>query len=507
MAEHPDPNDLDREQRDVALAVDHPQPRDPEDAQRALADVEDMLHRYDLVVEQAHHEAEGLDPDRQVLVEQIAAAQHLVHLKSRLDRLHPADIAYVLEALPRDRRMVVWDQVKAESDGRILIEVSDAVRETLVDAMDHDELVAAASQLDADDLALITDDLPDDVLEEVRRQLTPEEREQLRAAMSYPEDSVGARMDFDLVTVREDVTLEVVLRYLRRFDELPEHTDQVFVVDRHEVLKGALPLVKLLLSEPETLVEDAMRREVMTLHALDDVGEAAQAFERYDLVSAPVIDPRGRLIGRLTVSEVVDVIREEGEEDALSRAGLREEEDLFASVWNSAKNRWMWLALNLCTAFFASRVIGAFEGTIERVVALAALMPIVAGIAGNSGNQTLTLFVRSLALGQVTAYNTRRLFRKELLIAALNGAVWGAVAGLFAWFLYRDTPHGVLLGLTMTMAMVLNLLVGALVGMLVPLFLQRMDRDPAIGSSVLLTFSTDSMGFFIFLGLATLLFR
>lgn len=467
-----------------------------------LEQVLELLHRHELVENLVHHQ----DGPRQELVETLVHRQHLTELQQLLDRIHSADVAYILEALPRDRRIVVWDLVKAERDGEILIEVSDSVRQTLIDSMDHAELVAAASKLDADELAIISEDLPEAVLDEVRRQLTPEEREQLRAAMSYPEDSVGARMDFDLVTVREDVTLEVVLRYLRRFDELPEHTDQVYVVDRHDVLKGALPLTSLLLNEPDRLVEDAMRRELMTLHALDDVGEAAQAFERYDLVSAPVVDPRGRLIGRLTVSEVVDVIREESEEEALSRAGLREEEDLFASIWNSAKNRWAWLALNLCTAFFASRVIGAFEDTIERVVALAALMPIVAGIAGNSGNQTLTLIVRSLALGQVTAANMRRLFRKELLIALLNGVVWGAIAGLFAWYLYSDTPHGPMLGLTMMLAMILNLIVGALVGMIVPLMQQRFDRDPAIGSSVLLTFSTDSMGFFIFLGLATLFF-
>ena len=481
--------------------------RDPEDAQRALAEVEDLLARYEVVREQARHESESLDPERQLLVEQVAVAQHLAHLRARLDRLHPADVAYLLEALPRYQRLIVWDLVKAERDGEILVEVSDSVRETLIASMDRDELLAAAGTLDTDDLAEIAEDLPNDVVEQVRRQLTPEEREQLRAAMSYPEESVGARMDFDLVTVREDVTLEVVLRYLRRFDALPDHTDQVFVVDRHDVLKGALPIDRLLVNEPDALVEDVMKRDVLSLQALDEAGEAAQAFERYDLISAPVVDARGRLIGRLTVDEVVDVIREEGEAEALSAAGLREEEDLFASIWNSAKNRWLWLAVNLGTAFFASRVIGAFEGTIERVVALAALMPIVAGIAGNSGNQTMTLFIRSLALGQVTAGNAQRLFRKELAIALLNGLVWGGVAGAFAWLLYRDTPQGAMLGAVMMMAMVLNLLLAAIVAMGVPLLLQRMDRDPALGSSVLLTFSTDSMGFFIFLGLATLFFR
>jgi magnesium transporter len=508
MAESSRSTDPDRERAGIAQddrvrAI----PRDLEDAQRALAEVEDLLERYAIVREQARHESAGLDPERQALVEQVAVAQHLAHLRARLDPLHPADVAYILEALPRDLRRVVWDRVKAERDGEILLEVSDSVRETLIASMDRDELLAAAGSLDTDDLAEIAEDLPSDVVEQVRRQLTPEEREQLRAALSFPDDSVGARMDFELVTVREDVTLEVVLRYLRRFDALPDHTDQVFVVDRNDVLKGALPLDRLLINEPDVLVEDVMRRDVLSLQALDEAGEAAQAFERYDLVSAAVVDIRGRLIGRLTVAEVMDVIREESESDVLSAAGLREEEDLFASIWNSAKNRWLWLAVNLGTAFFASRVIGAFEGTIERVVALAALMPIVAGIAGNSGNQTMTLFIRSLALGQVTAGNARRLARKELLIALLNGLVWGGIAGAFAWLLYRDTPHGPMLGVTMMLAMMLNLLLAALVAMGVPLLLQRMNRDPALGASVLLTFTTDSMGFFIFLGLATLFFR
>ncbi|MFN5511708.1 MAG: magnesium transporter, partial [Burkholderiales bacterium] len=396
--------------------------------------------------------------------------------------------------------------VKAERDGEILLEVSDSVRETLIASMDRDELVAAAETLDTDDLAELADDLPEDVVEQVRRQLTPEEREQLRAAMSYPDGSVGAWMDFELVTVREDVSLEVVLRYLRRFDALPRHTDQVFVVDRRDILQGVLALDRLVVNEPEASVADVMSRDVLSLSADDEASEAAQAFERYDLLSAPVVDARGRLIGRLTVAEVVDIIREKSESDALNAAGLREEEDLFASIWNSARNRWLWLAVNLCTAFFAARVIGAFEGTIEKVVALAALMPIVAGIAGNSGNQTMTLFIRSLALGQVTSANALRLIRKETVIALLNGAVWGSIAGTFAWFLYRDSDQGMLLGLTMMLAMLLNMLLASLIAMAVPLALQRMDRDPALGSSVLLTFSTDSMGFFIFLGLATLFF-
>jgi magnesium transporter len=479
--------------------------RDPEAAQRALVRVQRLLDKQRRVESLVHRDATPAE-DRKPLVEQLVHRQHLTELKAILDRLHPADIAYILEALPLEDRLAVWDCVKADRDGDILMEVNDAVRETLIASMDHEELVDAVEGLEADEIAHLADDLPADVVEEIQEGLTAEERAQLRASMSYPDDSVGALMDFEMITIRDDVTLEVVLRYLRRFDELPDHTDQIFVVDRHEVIKGALPLDRLLINEPDTEVLKVMRTDVLTLSPLDEAGEAAQAFERYNLVSAPVVDERGRLVGRLTVDEVVDVIREEGEEAALAQAGLREDEDIFSSVWNSAKNRWLWLAVNLCTAFFASRVISAFEGTIERVVALAALMPIVAGIAGNSGNQTLTLLVRSLALGHVTTSNKRRLVLKEVSVAMLNGAVWGGVAGLLAWLLYRDTPNGLLLGLVMFMAMVLNMLVAAAVGLAVPMALRSAGRDPALGGSVLLTFTTDSGGFFIFLGLATLFF-
>ena len=255
--------------------------------------------------------------------------------------------------------------------------------------------------------------------------LDTDEREQLRAAMSYPEDSVGALMDFEMVTVREDVSLEVVLRYLRRFDELPDHTDQLFVVDREEHLQGVLPLDLLLVNDPEVLVSTIMQTDMMALHSDDKADSAAQAFERYDLVSAPVVDPDSRLVGRVTVNAVVDFIREDSESEILAQAGLKEEEDIFASVWSSVRNRWAWLAVNLVTAFIASRVIGAFEGSIEKLVALAALMPIVAGIGGNSGNQTITMIVRAIALGQVEPDAARKLFRKELGVAAINGLAWG----------------------------------------------------------------------------------
>jgi magnesium transporter len=483
------------------------QQRDPEEASRALNEVQELLRRHRVVLDLAHRQQHGEDAERHSLVEQLVERQHLNELRLRLERLHPADVAYILEALPQTDRITVWDLVKAERDGEILLEVSESVRESLIRSMDTEELVEAVETLDTDEIAELAPDLPSDVVEAVRQGLNQEEREQLRASMSYPEGSVGALMDFETISVRADFSLEAVLRYLRTLDELPDHTDQIFVVDEHDQLEGSLPLDRVLINQPEVLVSDVMRRDVLALAPYDNASEAALAFERYDLVSAPVVDPHNRLVGRVTVAEAVDVIREEGESVALAQAGLREEEDLFSSVWQSARNRWLWLAVNLCTAFFASRVIGAFEGTIERVVALAALMPIVAGIAGNSGNQTMTLIIRSLALGQLTRSNARQLLAKEIAIAGLNGVVWGGVAGLFAWWLYSDTHQGALLGALMLLAMTLNLVVGALIAMAVPLALERSGRDPAIGSSVLLTFSTDSMGFLIFLGLASLLFR
>jgi magnesium transporter len=308
-------------------------------------------------------------------------------------------------------------------------------------------------------------------------------------------------MDFDDVQVRSDVTLEVVLRYLRRFEELPSQTDQLFVVDRHETLLGVLPLNRIIVSEPEMLVADVMRPPPVKLLQHEKAETAAGAFERYDLVSAPVVDTNGKLVGRVTVDEVLDFVRRRGEEEMLAHGGLREEEDVFASVWKSFQNRWAWLAINLVTAFVASRVIGAFEGSIQRLVALAALMPIVAGIGGNSGNQTITMIVRAAALGQVTREKSRQLIRKEMTVALINGLIWGGVMGVVATILYDRVS----LGLVMVLAMTLNLLLAALMGVLIPMTMLKLGRDPAVGSSVMITAVTDSGGFFIFLGLATLL--
>ncbi|MDR6236032.1 magnesium transporter [Pseudomonas oryzihabitans] len=465
-----------------------------ETLQERLAQVVELLERYDLAVEA--REAQDLGPVSPADIPE----EGLEELRARLDELHPADVAFILEALPQEDRLTVWGLVKTERDGEILLEVSDAVRETLIADMDDQEILAVAGQLDADELADLAPDLPRDVVHELMEALDAQQRERVRSALSYDEDQVGALMDFEMVTIRDDVALEVVLRYLRRLKELPDHTDKLFVVDTDSILKGVLPIKRLLVNDPEKLVAEVMAKEAVAFHPDGDAYDAAQAFERYDLVSAPVVDKNGKLIGRLTIDEMVDLIREESESEVLNMAGLREDEDVFASVWKSVGNRWTWLATNLITAFIASRVIGLFEGSIEKLVALAALMPIVAGIGGNSGNQAITMIVRAMALGQISVTNTARLLRKEMGVALCNGVIWGGVIGLVAFYLYNSWS----LGLVMMGAMTLNLLLAAFMGVLIPMTLQRFGRDPAMGSSVLITAVTDSGGFFIFLGLATL---
>ena len=463
------------------------------------------LERLPLDIERVHQLADDLLPvfgqiQRNEALDDEALNQKLVELMAILHELHPADMATLLESLPQKERVIVWKLAEPEDDGDVLLEVSDAVRETLIESMDKEELLAAVEDMDADDLADLADDLPQNVIAEALQTRDEEERAQVQAAMSYEDDQVGAVMDFEQVSVRADVACEVVLRYLRRFESLPDHTDKIFVIDENDVLIGVLPIRTLLVSDPEEMVETVMATDVVRFRPTDNVEEAAQAFERYDLVTAPVVDEDKRLIGRITIDEMVDVIREESEADMLNMAGLQEEEDLFAPIWDSVRNRWVWLAVNLCTAFVASRVIGAFEGSIEKIVALAALMPIVAGIGGNSGNQTITMIVRAMAMGQLSGLQASRLLKKEVGVALVNGLIWGTVMGTVSWLLYGSLG----IGLVMVAAMTLNLLLAATVGVLIPVMMEKAGRDPALGSSVLITAVTDSGGFLIFLGLATI---
>jgi len=355
-------------------------------------------------------------------------------------------------------------------------------------------------QLDADEIGYLGELLPASVLQERLQQLPGEDREWLTRALQYENDSVGSMMDQDMILVQQDALLEQVLKQLRQHKDLPPQSDKLFVTNRRGCLVGVLHWHSLVVNEPEQRVSDVMSQDYVSFQAEDSAAHAARAFERYDLVSSPVVNSRGRPIGRLTVDEVMDFIRDDISEDALNSAGLQGKEDLFASVWHSARNRWPWLFLSLLTAFVASRVIGLFEETIAGFVALAALMPIVAAIGGNTGNQTTTLVVRGLALSQINYDNRRQLILKEMKLSVLNGMVWGSAVGLFAFIFYGNFT----LSMIIAAAMLLTLLLAATLGLAIPLTLQSLKRDPALGSGVLVTALTDSTGFFIFLGLAAL---
>lgn len=434
------------------------------------------------------------------LLETVLRKQQESRLHEKLSALHPADIAFILESLPLDQRMLVWDAIEASHHGQVLVEVSDAVRHTLISSMESADLASVAENLDADEIADLADDLPKNAMLKILRSLNNVERTHVNAVLAYEDDQVGAFMDFGMITIREDLTLKAIAAYIRKLGKLPSHTDKLFVVDYDNVVKGVLPLSRLLTHEPNLMAADAMVSDFAQFQVDQEIAEASHAFERYDLITAPVVDGEGRLQGRLCIDSILDYIREENDEERLIQAGVTEEEDLFSSVWKSVQNRWPWLLLNVTTAFISTRIIGLFEDAILQLVALASLMPIIAATGGNTGNQTSILIIRSLALGQITSINVGRLIRKELTLALLNGTFIGLVVGSVAFFLYRDWP----LAGVMALAMFLNLLVAVVAGLAIPLLRHKFDKDPAAGASVMLTSITDAMGFFIFLGLASL---
>jgi magnesium transporter len=463
--------------------------------QQSLDDVTRLLDRH-RVLENLTHRQES---PRRDLLEHLQHRQNLVELHKRLRTMHAADVAFVLEALPPDDRQTVWEEVEPDQGGLVFVEVSSAVREWLVERTEHDTLVAMLATLDPEDLGYVSEALPREVLESVSRTLESRDRQAFEAAIQYDEAQVGHHMTHELVALPETHTVQQVLGDLRSRGELPPQTDRLFVVDARHVLRGSIPLQSLLLTDPSEPVLGRVVPDAVTFGPMDHVQQAASAFERYDLVSAPVVDDRGKLVGRLTVDAVMDVVRSEADLRALKQAGLTRDEDLFARPLDSALNRWPWLGINLVTAFIASRVIGQFEHTIRDLSALAALMPIVASIGGNTGNQTMAIVIRALAGDQVRGSGAGRLLNKELVVSLLNGSIWGVVVGIVAIALYANYA----LGAVMTAAVVLNLVVAAVAGVFIPVGLHSTGRDPAYGSSVLLTFITDAMGFFLFLGLAS----
>ncbi|HIE53765.1 MAG TPA: magnesium transporter [Chromatiaceae bacterium] len=418
-----------------------------------------------------------------------------------LKRLPPAEVAHVLEALPLTQRQILWDLLDTDQDGETLMELTENVRNELVQNMEQDEIVAAAEQMDVDDLADFIQELPVDVTREILDSLDEQDRRRLEKVLSYPEDTAGGLMNTDTVTVRPEVVLDVVLRYLRQLgDRVPRNTDQLFVTNREDKYLGTLRLADLVTHDPQQTVAEVMSLNVQPFNAHADASDVARRFEQYDLLSAPVVDDEGRLVGRITVDDVVDLIREEGEHQFMGSAGLSEDEDMFAPVLVSSRRRAVWLGINLLTAFLASWVIGHFQETLDKVVALAVLMPIVASMGGVGGTQTLTLAIRGIALGQLSGKNAVYLLMKELGVAAINGLVWAMVVGAIAGYWFDSTQ----LALVIAAAMLINLLAAAITGATLPLLLEKLGVDPALAGGVLLTTVTDVVGFLSFLGLATL---
>lgn len=421
----------------------------------------------------------------------------LRQVRALVNTLHPAEIARLLESLPPPERAIVWDLVAEADEGDVLLELTDEVRAKIIEEMDAEEVVAATEGMDLDDLADFIADLPEAVTREVIRSLSEQDKDRLQAVLSYPEDSAGGLMDPDTISVRPDVTLEVVLRYLRILGEIPDRTDAVFVVDRNGRYLGALFMARIVTREPQSTVADVMDRTFDPIPSDRRSGDVARDFSNRDLLSAPVVDAQGRLIGQITIDDVVDVIQEQAEHDFLRMAGLDEEDDMFAPVVTSVRRRAIWLGVNLATAFLAAAVVGLFEATLDKVVILAVLMPVVASMGGIAGSQTLTLMVRGMALGRVQDSNARWLLIKELAVGCLNGLAWAGVVALVTVLFFSTWEVAAIIAIAIT----LNLVFAALAGVLIPLVLKRLQIDPALAGSVVLTTVTDVVGFAAFLGL------
>ena len=424
----------------------------------------------------------------------------MIKAKLILNGLHPAEIARLLESSPTRQRRLIWEMLDHSNDGEVLLEVGEEVRNNLMESMDEKSLLAATKGLDVDDLADLLDELPDTVVTQALQGMDYQYRTRLETVMNYGEDTAGGLMNTDTVTIRPDVTLDVVLKYLRLREKIPQNTDNIIVVDRYNHYLGILSVTNLLCADPEKTVSDSMNRNYISIKSNTLASDVANIFEDRDLVSAPVIDKNNILLGRITIDDVVDVIREESESTVLNMAGLTDEEDIFAPILPSARRRAIWLGINLITALIASGVISLFQDTIEKVVALAVLMPIVASMGGIAGSQTLTLVIRGIALGNISSTNSKSLLIKEISVGLLNSFSWASVIGIVSSYWFNNYLIGVVIGI----AMIANLVFAALSGVLIPILLKKIGVDPALGGSVILTTITDVIGFFSFLALGTI---
>ena len=424
-----------------------------------------------------------------------------VEILKLLSSVNVAEIAILLDSLPAQQRDSIWPLIEPSDLGAVLLETQDDISDAKLKELDPEEIAAIVETLpDVDDQADIILALPTDKLVQTLHTLDANKREMLESVLSYSEDTAGGLMNIDQVTVRADVSLDVVLRYLRIRGELPDHTDQLFVTDRHDHYLGSLYLRDLLTNDLEVEVKSIMRADVDAMHVHMSDNEVAHEFEKYDLVSAAIVDEEHRLIGRITIDDVVDVIRDEGDHSIMSMAGLSEEEDMFSPVLVTSKRRGIWLGINLLTAFLAAYVIGFFEDILDQVVALAILITIVPSMGGIAGSQTLTIAIRGLALGQLGSSNYRSLIKKEISVGFLNGLMWALVVASLSiiWF------GNFAIGMVIAFALVVNLLAGALAGAVIPVVLRQIGIDPAIAGGVVLTTVTDVVGIIAFLGLATL---
>ena len=424
----------------------------------------------------------------------------LNQVRHSLNNLSPPDIAHQLETAPPKFRGILWELVDPELSGEVIQELSDEIQSEFLGEMDSAEVASITEGLNVDDIADILQQLPDRVIPEVLQAMSVQDRQRVESVLTYAEDTAGGLMDTEVITVRPDISVDVVLRYLRRFEEIPDITDTLFVVNRNDRFLGNLALSKLLTSSPTTTVREVMNTEVQEIHVNHTDSEVAQLFQRHDLVSAPVIDDHKNLVGRITIDDVVDVIVEDADHSLLAMAGLSDTEDTFSSIGKTAPRRALWLGANLLTAIVASSAISLFESTLDKVVALAILMPIVASMGGVAGSQTLTVVIRGMALGQIERGNINWLLSKEFAVGALNGLLYALIVGGVVSVWFQDPTMAIIIGL----AMAINLMSAALSGTLLPVVLKKLDIDPALAGTVILTTITDIVGFVSFLGLATI---
>jgi len=421
--------------------------------------------------------------------------------KDQLKDLHPGEIALLLEAIKPKDRTLIWPGIEVSIQGEVLKEVNEDVQSQLIDEMSVDALVKATEKLDTDDLADIVPNLPESAVHSLLLTLDYKHREHLNKVLEYPEDSAGGLMNTDFITVRPDVTISAVIRYLRLLKEMPVDTDQVFVVDRNFIYLGSLLISTLLTEEPEQVIMSLINSDFSKpIHADTDEAEVALLFEQRNLISAPVIDENNQLVGRITIDDVVDVIRDQAEHSVMSMVGLDEDEDVFAPIIQSTMRRSIWLGVNLVTAFIAVYFIGLFEATLQQKIALAILMPVVASMGGIAGTQTLIIVTRGIATGRVTTANIKSLINKEVAVSVLNGIIWSIVIALTTYYWFNDIVLSVVIGL----AIIVNLVVAAFSGAFLPLLLTKLKIDPALAGGVILTTITDVIGFVAFLGLAAL---